>query len=157
MNLSAEAVARLERICAALGAADATWLRERLEPRWRRRERKLSQRDELIREIATRFYALTSGREIARSLRADLLRMASLRRSAPGQPDARYEALRRLQRLSGDRVLSISTLRNALAGLSLRRGQNSLADLGHAICDNSTVESHVTDTANRSSQLREKE
>jgi hypothetical protein len=49
--------ARAARIRALLGADDRRWLRERLEPAWLRRRRRLEQRDRLIRAARGEFFA----------------------------------------------------------------------------------------------------
>jgi hypothetical protein len=123
-------VARLDRILAALpNPADRDWLSERLEPRWRRRERRLLARYKAVREIAAEFYSdCTSVRDIVQGMRADLRRMATL----SGFDDPHRTALRRLLVLSKGRILGRTTLSNALAGIQQPGGQNSLADSGHA-------------------------
>lgn len=137
--------ARLDRILAALpNPADREWLAERLEPRWRRRERRLEERDEAVRTLAAeRFGALPSGRAMATEMRRALSVYAagSTCKGETVPSDSRRASLHRLLKLFGGRVPSVGTLRAALAGIrSMSGGQNSVTDISHEVREALTIE-----------------
>lgn len=105
-------LARLDRICAGLSAADAAWLRDQLEPPWLRRQRRLAERDALIRELAEPYITLGSGRAMARELRRALVRRSSSSAVC-------------IIELSGGRVPSDRVIRDVLSG------QDSPLDSAH--------------------------
>lgn len=127
---------RLDRIFAALpDPADRVWLSEQLEPRWRRRARRLEERDDVVRWIAGEFYSnLSSARDIAKTMRRDLLQVRDIRET----DSSHRAALHRLLELSNGSVPSVTTLRNTMAGVG---GQNSVAETGHDSCHSDDMSS----------------
>lgn len=115
-------LARLDRICSALPADDAAWLRDLLEPRWRHRQRRLAERDALLREMGGQYILLGNARPIARAVRNELLRRAS------------RSALRIIELSVGQRVPSDRIIRQALAGI----GQHSPLSAAHDLPDTDT-------------------
>jgi hypothetical protein len=117
--------ARIERILAQLPDPADRAAVLRLAPAWVRRQRRLAERDEALRELAT-FYPLASGREIAGHIRADLSRILSLSRGWRECDQTHMSALRCVLSLSDGRVPGDRTIRAALAGIG---GQHSPPDI----------------------------
>ena len=112
---------RAARILALLEHDDREWLQDRLAEPWRRRARRLEERDRLIREFGLAFHPLLSGRAMAAAIAVELGRYRAsgfrfeVDLAAPG--DQRRAALWKILHLNNRRNLSQGAVRTALAGI----------------------------------------
>lgn len=126
-------LARLEAILARLDPDDAAWLAEQLEPAWRRRRRRLDQRDGWVREVAQANFADfdISGRQLHATIARDQARYAAsgylIERDRGPPADPARRRLWEILQLNGGRPMSVSSVRDALAG-GVIRNQRRLLD-----------------------------
>ena len=112
---------RVARILALLEGEDRRWLEDTLSEPWRRRARRLEERDAQIRQFGLAFHPLLSGRAMASAIGVELgrYRAAGLRFEAdlPVTGDQRRAALWKILHLNNRRGLSEGAVRAALAGV----------------------------------------
>jgi hypothetical protein len=105
-------IARLERIVAQLAPADAGWLRDQFEPPWRRRQRRLAQRDAAVRDARSLFsdphHITCAARSLSRALAGYRASNWSAEKDLPALPDSaseRHVVLHAIARANGGRPL----------------------------------------------------
>jgi hypothetical protein len=120
---------RLARILAALEEDDRRWLRDRLDERWRRRARRLEERDQLIRDYALAYHPLLSGHAMASAIAVAIDRYREpwrrFERDLPAPADPRRGLLWRILHLNNGRSLSSERVRFVLAGIVVAGGLKS--------------------------------
>lgn len=114
---------RLERILGQItDPDDRDWLLTQLEPAWRRRERRLGERDAAIRELAGHYLELIAGRAIATAVANDLRRyLASGWQHEQGKPpmgDAKRVLMHRILSLNEGRAVGSQRVREILGGVA---------------------------------------
>jgi hypothetical protein len=115
---------RLEGILARLEDHDREWLIDRLDPPWRRQQRRVERRDQALRELGVRKFTsdltLTSGRRMASAIRTDLQRYAAsafrFDRDREPPADVQRALWWRVLTLTAGNPPSTTLIRDALAG-----------------------------------------
>jgi len=112
---------RVARILAALEEGDRAWFLDRISEPWRRRARRLEERDARIREYALAFHPLRSGRAMASAIAIELrrYRVSGFRFEADlaAPAEARRGLLWRILHLNNRKSPSPGAVRAALAGV----------------------------------------
>jgi hypothetical protein len=121
---------RVARILDQIGdEADRAWFLDRISEPWRRRARRLEERDAQIRAYALAYHPLLSGRAMASAIAVELQRYRAsgwrFEKDLPAPPDPRRGLLWRILHLNGGKSLSPGSVRNALAGVVVVAGQKS--------------------------------
>jgi hypothetical protein len=114
---------RLDRILAQItDPADRAWLITRLEPPWRRRRRRLDERDAAILALAGHYLELGAGRAIAAAVVRDLRRyeVSTCQREQGKSPvgDAKRLLQHQVLTLNGGKGVGSQRVREILAGLA---------------------------------------
>jgi hypothetical protein len=139
----------LARVAPVLDADDWFWLMERIEPAWRRRQRRLGDRDAAICALATQM-AGASGRALAQNIARDLLRYATsgwrFERDEPPPADPARALMHRILTANG-KTPSLATIRRALAGIGA--GAKSAPAMSRRPCEPGAHEAPDSDQAPR--------
>src|SRR5208282_5637496 len=127
---------RVARILAALEEGDRAWFLDRISEPWRRRARRLEERDARIREYALAYHPLLSGPAMASAIAMAINRYRAsgwrFERDLPAPADPRRGLMWRILHLADGRALSPGTVRNALAGVTIvgQKKPGKLATVG---------------------------
>jgi hypothetical protein len=129
---------RLARILEQISDSDdREWLIELVEPLWRRRRRRLDERNQRVREEAIEYFAggfVASARAIAGLIARDLGRYActAYRFERDGGPpaDLRRRRLWMILQLNNHRPMSVSSVRDALAGVGGQKSPGAFVHRG---------------------------
>jgi hypothetical protein len=117
---------RVARILARLDEDDRVWLEDRLAEPWRRRARRLEERDRLIRDYSLAYHPLLSGHAMAATIAVTIDRHREpwrrFERDLPAPADPRRGLLWRILHLNNGRSLSAERVRFVLAGVVIAAG-----------------------------------
>jgi hypothetical protein len=112
---------RVARILALLEDEDRRWLQDRLAEPWRRRARRLEERDRLIRDCALAYHPLLSGHAMASTIAITIDRYREpwrrFEKDLPAPADPCRGLLWRILHLNNGRSLSARRVRFVLAGV----------------------------------------